>query len=94
MKKELNGNAIKKFLKEKGFATKVTSGGGIQPMFTIQVIKSPYELWEKVKRYNTMFNKEEIVEMPSQNYRNTQDSINKFIVDMGGRENSFFLKTK
>jgi len=94
MKKELNGNAIKKFLKEKGFVTKVTSGGGIQPMFTIQVIKSPYELWEKVKRYNTMFNKEEIVEMPSQNYRNTQDSINKFIVDMGGRPNSFFLKTK
>ena len=92
MKKELNGNAIKKFLKEKGFEVKVQSSGGMIPSFTIEMIKSPYKMFEKTERYNTMFKKNEVVDMPSENYRITQAAVNKFIVDNGGRANSFHFK--
>lgn len=93
-KTTLNGNAIKHFLKEKGFDVRVNTSGGIQPTYTIEILHAPQEMFGKRERFNNLLKQMETVDAPNEYYRAIQSDVNKFIIDNGGRANSFYFKFK
>lgn len=85
----VNGHGIKFFLNELGFdGTIKKSENG---RYKITITTSPVEMWDEVERYSYSFKTNKMFKVPSKNYRNLQEKINKYIIENGGEESSFYF---
>lgn len=85
----VSGHGIKFFLKKLGIdATIKKSNKGI---YAIRIRSSTVEMWDEVERYSYAFKVNKIFKVPSKNYRDLQEKINKYIIENGGLKSSFYF---